>query len=195
MTELWGLKSTPSGREWIYAVCLHPDGFHPDDLFMGRSGPGGSSSGSTVGVLAGFAPLALETDNGLGLHGKPVGLYPITATRKTVPTDGVFTLSREFDKLGGMAKSPKDMVLLIPITWNAFMYQKDPDEDVEKQMVTSVQELVDYNASNAGCAMPQPHADQADLVEMLRSNLTEKTAAAAKAHGKRLAGRKELTWH
>ncbi|PCG89628.1 Amidase [Penicillium occitanis (nom. inval.)] len=242
MTEFCGLKATFGG-------------FRKDDLFCGRSGPGGSSSGSGVGVSAGFAPLSIGTETGGSIY-------------------GLFSLSRSFDGLGGMAKTVEDLEMLMnlllsdqareaqslkwedisigfvdPIVWNAFGFQNFPDEGVEKQIldgyewaraqlaqrgakiaypvklplmkdlnydgksvshlvsffefprqfekfceelqnaeVSSVQELIEFNNKNAGRAMPEPHTDQADLIQTLESTMTDETASAVKAQGKLLAG-------
>ncbi|PYI09724.1 amidase [Aspergillus sclerotiicarbonarius CBS 121057] len=278
MTEFCGLKAFCMTAGWSAVNGLTQSayiegGFRPDDLFIGRSGPGGSSSGSGVGVSAGFAPLSIgtETSGSVCMPANRAGLYSITATRGTVPMEGVFSLSREFDRLGGMAKCPEDLVLLMqvlngacpqpatwadisvgfvdPMVWNVFQFQKERDEDVEKQIldkyewarnemaqrggrvvypvelptmedlqyegtsvsysvafyqfpglfqqfcslldaprVTSVQELVEYNEQNAASAMPEPHPDQKDLIDTLHSPMTEESAAAAAAHGHRLAG-------
>ena len=101
------------------------------------------------------------------------GLYSMTATLGTVPTDGLFTLSRSFDGLGGMAKTVEDLEMLMnlllsdqareaqsrkwedisigfvdPIVWNAFGFQNFPDEGVEKQIVSIAYEST-YHFSNS----------------------------------------------
>ncbi|EED24654.1 amidase, putative [Talaromyces stipitatus ATCC 10500] len=167
MTEFCGLKATCITAGWsavngqtqsAYIV----GGFREDDLFCGRSGPGGSSSGSGVGVSAGFAPLSVGTETGgsICMPANRAGLYSMTATLGTVPTDGLFTLSRSFDGLGGMTKSPEDLEMLMnillstqardelplkwedisvgfvdPMVWNAFGFQKFRDEGVERQIL------------------------------------------------------------
>jgi amidase len=167
MTEFCGLKATCMTAGWSAINSLTQSayiigGFRKDDLFMGRSGPGGSSSGSAVGVSAGFAPLSIgtETSGSICMPANRAGLYSMKATRGTIPIDGLFTLSRDFDGLGGMAKSPEDREMLMnllngtyasdmqslkwkdisvgfvdPVAWNAFQFQKARDEDVEKQIV------------------------------------------------------------
>ena len=67
MTEFCGLKATCmtagwSARNGLTQSAYITGGFREDDLFKGRSGPGGSSSGSAVGVSAGFAPLSIGTE-------------------------------------------------------------------------------------------------------------------------------------
>ena len=129
---------------------------------MGRSGPGGSSSGSAVGVSAGFAPLALgtETSGSVVMPANRAGLYAMTPTRGAVSLEGVFALSRDFDKIGAMAKGAADLALLMgalggvevdesigrgwehvaigfvdPRVWDAFRYNEPRDESVDAQIV------------------------------------------------------------
>lgn len=166
MTEFCGLKAFCMTAGWSAINGLTQSawiegGFRPDDLFIGRSGPGGSSSGSGVGVSAGFAPLSIgtETAGSICMPANRAGLYSMAATRGTIPVEGVFRLSRDFDRLGGMAKCPEDLALLMqvlngtraqpatwadiavgfvdPLVWNAFQFQKERDEAVEKQIVSA----------------------------------------------------------
>ncbi|PWY83399.1 amidase [Aspergillus heteromorphus CBS 117.55] len=281
MTEFCGLKATCMTAGWsaINGLTQSPfiaGGFREDDLFIGRSGPGGSSSGSAVGVAAGFAPLALgtETSGSVCMPANRAGLYSVTLTQGSVDLNGVFALSRDFDKLGVMGKCPQDLGVLVevirggrmkgsvgggwsdvsvgfvdPLVWDAFGFQKTADPVVEKQIldgyawareqiarlggravypvdlptmeslqfdgqsvnysvafyefpklfewfcsllenprVRSVPELIEFNAHHASTALPPPHTDQDDLQKTLESNLDEETAAAAKAHARRLAG-------
>lgn len=111
MTEFCGLKAKCMTAGWsamdgFTQSAYIPGSFREGDLFMGRSGPGGSSSGSAVGVSAGFAPLSLgtETPGSICMPENRVGLYSTKVTSGTIPTEVLFTLSRDFDGLGGMAK-------------------------------------------------------------------------------------------
>lgn len=165
MTEFCGLKATCITAGWsaVNGQTQSPyiaGGFRPDDLFIGRSGPGGSSSGSAVGVAAGFAPLALgtETSGSVCMPTNRAGLYSITVTQGSVPLEGVFSLSRDFDKIGAIARCPGDLAVVAhalsgveytppagwtdvsvgfvdPLVWDAFAFQKSPDPDVEQQIV------------------------------------------------------------
>ncbi|RAH66303.1 amidase [Aspergillus aculeatinus CBS 121060] len=167
MTEFCGLKATCITAGWsaVNGQTQSPyiaGGFRPDDLFIGRSGPGGSSSGSAVGIAAGFAPLALgtETSGSVCMPANRAGLYSITVTQGSVPLEGVFSLSRDFDKIGAMARCPGDLALVSqalngveykppagwtdvsvgfvdPLVWDAFAFQKSPDQDVERQILSS----------------------------------------------------------
>ncbi|KAG0649654.1 Glutamyl-tRNA(Gln) amidotransferase subunit A [Hyphodiscus hymeniophilus] len=72
---------------------------------------GGSSSGSAVGISAGFAPLALGTETG-GSNVYPAskaGLYGIRPTLRTISSDGVFRCTKSFDGVGAMARAPLDL--------------------------------------------------------------------------------------
>ncbi|MCJ1435812.1 hypothetical protein MMC27_005187 [Xylographa pallens] len=281
LTELCGHKAACTTAGWgalngQTQSAYVRGGFRAGDLFMGRSGPGGSSSGSAVGVAAGFAPLALgtETSGSVVMPANRAGLYAMTPTRGSVSLEGVFALSRDFDKLGAMAKCPADLALLMsalsgsrveesisggwenvsvgfvdPRVWDAFRYSDPRDESVEDQIITqyewamaqiqnrggkvvypielpsmeslqyegksvtrsvafhqipslmeefcsklidppvrSLAELIEWNRKNASRAMPEPHTNQADLLETLESSMTDATAAAALTHGRRLAG-------
>ncbi|KAN0105996.1 amidase signature enzyme [Hyaloscypha variabilis] len=81
----------------------------------GLSAPcGGSSSGSAVGVSAGFAPLSLGTETGGSLNypASKAGLYAMRPAHGFVSSKGVFRISRSFDAIGSMAKTPYDLSLL-----------------------------------------------------------------------------------
>lgn len=177
MTEFCGLKATCMTAGWSAVNGLTQSayiagGFREDDLFMGRSGPGGSSSGSAVGVSAGFSPLSIgtETSGSLCMPANRAGLYSMKASRG-ISMDGIFALSRDFDGLGGMAKSPEDLAMLMdllngtrargvqslewdqvsigfvdPLVWDAFQFQKARDEVVERQIVSH--SMINFQCDN-----------------------------------------------
>jgi amidase len=75
---------------------------------------GGSSSRSAIGVSAGFAPLSLGTETG-GSLAYPVskaGLYAMRPAHGPVSAKGVLRISRSFDAIGSMARTPYDLSLL-----------------------------------------------------------------------------------
>lgn len=76
--------------------------------------PCGSSTGSAVGVSAGYAPLALGTESigSIVMPGSRAGLYALKPALNTVNMDGVFKSSVELDVVGGFAKSTSDLALL-----------------------------------------------------------------------------------
>ncbi|PWY84435.1 amidase [Aspergillus eucalypticola CBS 122712] len=244
LTEFCGLKATCMTAGWSAVngqtrSAYIKGGFRSDDLFIGRSGPGGSSSGSAVGVSAGCAPLSLgtETSGSVCMPANRAGLYSIIATRGSVPMDGIFRLSKDFDKLdlgllmpllnGTRLVSAKwsdvSVGFVDPIVWDAFGFQKSQDKYVESQIRAQItlrggrvvypvdlptmeglrfegksvnytvachisSGLIQYNGEHASSAMPQPHTDQNDLEETLKSTLTEEKATAAKAYAQHLAG-------
>lgn len=168
MTEFCGLKATRMTAGWnaLNGQTQSPyiyGGVKQEDLFIGRSTPGGSSSGSAVAVAAGFAPLALgtETSGSVCMPANRAGIYSIKASLEAVTIDdGVFRLTREFDGVGGMARCPADLEALMrgvmgpslaevpslswsdvsvgfvdPNVWDALQFQVDGKEDVRQQIV------------------------------------------------------------
>jgi amidase len=83
--------------------------------FPGDVCVGGSSSGSTVGVSAGFAAGAIGTET----HGSIVSpcsraaLYGIKASVGLIPRKGIVPLSTTADSVGPIAKSAYDAALLL----------------------------------------------------------------------------------
>lgn len=82
--------------------------------------PIGSSSGSGMGVAAGFTPISIGSETGGSLisPANRAGLYALKCTHGSVPVDGCWQLSIPFDCLGGMAKSTKDLAVLTEIIQN-----------------------------------------------------------------------------
>lgn len=73
--------------------------------------------GSAVSIAAGFAPLALGTETG-GSNVFPAslaGLYGLTLPHGSVSLDGVHRISESFDRLGLMARDPRDIESLVGI--------------------------------------------------------------------------------
>lgn len=168
MTEFCGLKATRMTAGWnaLNGQTQSPyiyGGVKQEDLFIGRSTPGGSSSGSAVAVAAGFAPLALgtETSGSVCMPANRAGIYSLKASSGTVAVeDGVFRLTQEFDGVGGMARCPADLEALMrgvmgtslakvpaltwsdvsvgfvdPNVWDALQFQVDGKESVREQIV------------------------------------------------------------
>ncbi|MCJ1371018.1 hypothetical protein MMC20_002233 [Loxospora ochrophaea] len=84
------------------------------DKILGHSTPGGSSSGSAVGIAAGFAPLSLatETDGSIVQPANRAALYGLKATAGLLSTEGTSPWSPLTDSIGGMAKSSDDLAAL-----------------------------------------------------------------------------------
>ena len=81
-----------------------------DDL----KNPCGSSTGSAVGVSAGFSPIALGTDS-IGSLTSPAtraALYSLKPTVGSVDTSGVWRVSSLFDVIGGLTKSVTDLAVI-----------------------------------------------------------------------------------
>jgi amidase len=77
--------------------------------------PGGSSSGSAVGVSAGFGivSLGVETDGSIVSPASRAALYAMKPTIGTVSMDGVIPVSKSLDSVGAMARSPADLVVIM----------------------------------------------------------------------------------
>ena len=87
------------------------------DKGLGHSSPGGSSTGSAVGVSAGFSPFALGTDTCCSLIGPSTraALYTLRPTVGLVSQDGIVPVSKTFDTAGPMTKSVIDLANLLDI--------------------------------------------------------------------------------
>lgn len=92
-------------------------GYVKGDKFLGHSNPCGSSSGSAVGVAAGFGPLALgtETDGSITQPAGRASLYAIKATVGGLSTEGTSPYSAFSDSVGPITKTPEDLAILLGI--------------------------------------------------------------------------------
>ncbi|KAJ5083647.1 hypothetical protein N7456_013074 [Penicillium angulare] len=92
-------------------------GLDPKDSPEGHSNPSGSSTGSAVGVSAGYAPVAIgtETDGSLVSPAGRAALYTIKPTIGLVSQDGIIPISSNFDAAGPMTKSSYDLAALLDI--------------------------------------------------------------------------------
>ncbi|KAL7963221.1 amidase signature domain-containing protein [Trichoderma compactum] len=86
-------------------------GLDPDDSKDGHSNPSGSSSGSAVGMSAGYAPISVgtETDGSLLCPAGRAALYTIKPTIGLIPQHGIVPMSTNFDSAGPMAKTSHDL--------------------------------------------------------------------------------------
>ncbi|KAH6848069.1 amidase signature domain-containing protein [Chaetomium sp. MPI-CAGE-AT-0009] len=105
-------------------------GVAPGEKLLGHSTPAGSSSGSAVGVAAGFPPFALatETDGSIVQPATRSSLYGLKGTVGLIPTEGTSPWSALTDSIGGMARTPGDLANLLGILLN--------DTDLSARTVT-----------------------------------------------------------
>ncbi|KAJ6021031.1 hypothetical protein N7540_006535 [Penicillium herquei] len=92
-------------------------GVDQDDTPEGHWDPSGSSTGSAVGVSAGYAPIAIgtETDGSLMSPSNRAALYTIKPTTGLVPGEGIIPISSNFDSAGPMTKSTYDLAVLLDV--------------------------------------------------------------------------------
>ncbi|KAM0801933.1 amidase signature domain-containing protein [Usnea florida] len=92
-------------------------GFRPDDTFAGHSNPAGSSSGSAVGVTAGYAPISIgtETEGSLIIPASRAALYTIKPTIPIISQEGIVPISGFCDSAGPMTKSVEDLANLMDV--------------------------------------------------------------------------------
>lgn len=107
---------------------------------------GGSSSGSGVGVSAGFTPLSLGTQTGGSCvyPASKAGLYSMVPTCGQdgyVSTEGVFRISKSYDGIGGMAFTAEDLAKIIPIILKPEARSKLPVDGYESFMTGSWERL------------------------------------------------------
>lgn len=79
--------------------------------------PCGSSSGSAVGVAAGFGPVAIgtETDGSVVQPSTRAALYGLKCTVGLTENAGISSISSAFDSLGAMAKSTADLSAVLEV--------------------------------------------------------------------------------
>ncbi|KAL2206406.1 amidase-like protein [Sarocladium strictum] len=115
LTEFCGLKSNDTDVGWSAFGGQTNSPYRRDDLAdKDQPLPGGSSSGSAVGIITGFAPMSIGTETSgstvypAGLN----GLYAMKLGHNKAHTEGVFKLSTPFDGLGVLARTPVDVAVL-----------------------------------------------------------------------------------
>ncbi|KAK6429727.1 hypothetical protein LTR95_014123 [Oleoguttula sp. CCFEE 5521] len=119
MTELCGLKMRPLTPGWssMGGQTQNPyifGGLEENEVMLGNSSAGGSSSGSAVSVAAGFAPLALGTEvvGSVITPSNRAGLYALKCGVGTVEGSGDFGYWEGLDCVGAMGKGAMDVELL-----------------------------------------------------------------------------------
>jgi amidase len=85
------------------------------DICKHLQNPSGSSSGSAVGVSAGYAPISIgtETDGSLVSPAGRAGLYTLKPTIGEVSQEGIVPISPNFDSAGPMTKTPYDLAIVL----------------------------------------------------------------------------------
>lgn len=108
------------------------------EIRLGHSAPGGSSSGSAVGVSAGFSPLSIgtEADGSIVTPASRAAPYAMKPTVGSVAMDGIFVISRSFDVVGGMAKTVSDLAHLTEHTLDEDARSKLPVDGFESFLKT-----------------------------------------------------------
>ncbi|KAL6830017.1 amidase signature domain-containing protein [Trichoderma camerunense] len=104
-------------------------------MFLTRlKNPSGSSSGSAVGVSAGYAPISVgtETDGSLLCPAGRAALYTIKPTIGLVPQHGIVPMSTNFDSAGPMTKTSHDLAVLLDV-----LASRSPSESYTKNLTGS----------------------------------------------------------
>lgn len=129
----------------------------PGDTWLGHSTPGGSSSGSAVGVSAGFAPIAIgtETDGSILVPCDRAALYGLKATVGAISTKGVLPYTSFTDSLGPIAKSSEDIALMM----NIMIKGKDFTKNLTKSWDSLRIGLLDPRAWASGPTACKPNDD------------------------------------
>ncbi|UKZ68357.1 uncharacterized protein TrAtP1_009396 [Trichoderma atroviride] len=145
------------------------------DRVLGHSSPSGSSTGSAVGVSAGYSPLAIGTDTGGSLitPSTRAALYTLRPTMDLVPQDGLIPLSHSFDTVGPMAKSPADLANLLDVLTNP----KGSEERKYHSQITAG----DFRDFKIGVLSPETWFFDADLqrpVQEATAQIKKDTQAA-----------------
>ncbi|ESZ98762.1 hypothetical protein SBOR_0868 [Sclerotinia borealis F-4128] len=116
LTEFCGFKGT-GGWSAVEGMCQSPyilGGFKKGEKRRGETAPGGSSTGSAVGVAAGFCPISLgtETSGSLTSPASRAALQALKLTPGSVSMEGVWEVASTYDTAGAMAKSVLDLALV-----------------------------------------------------------------------------------
>jgi len=112
MTAGWSARGGQTESAYVQGGVNNDDG-----PVFGHSNPCGSSTGSAVGVSAGFAPISIGADYNGSLTNPAIraALYTMRVTPGLVPEDGGFPFAKDRDSLGPMAKSVEDMKNLLNV--------------------------------------------------------------------------------
>lgn len=92
-------------------------GFDLNDSIGGHSVPGGSSSGVSIAISAGFAAVGVGSDTEASITAPAIraSLYSIRPTTGIVSTSGTIPVSKSFDIGGPMAKDVRDVADMLTV--------------------------------------------------------------------------------
>ena len=109
LSEWANFRGRPSSSGWSAAGGQTRNPFALDRT------PGGSSSGSAAGVVAGLAPIAIgtETDGSILCPSAACGIVGLKPTVGLVSRTGIVPISSSQDTAGPMARSVADAALLL----------------------------------------------------------------------------------
>ncbi len=97
--------------------------------------PGGSSTGSAVGVAAGYSPVSIggEADGSIQTPASRSALFSLKFTAQTILTEGMLLVTPTFETPGGMAKTVKDLVALAQVISKAAKKPQNMTIDLGKK--------------------------------------------------------------
>lgn len=109
LSELAGAMSSRAGFSAVGGQAMNPSG--------AQFSPGGSSSGSAVGVAAGLciASIGTETSGSLLAPAAFSGVVAMKPSRGVVPTDGIVPLVHTQDSAGPVARSVADAAAVLEV--------------------------------------------------------------------------------
>nr|ODN85433.1 hypothetical protein L203_05049 [Cryptococcus depauperatus CBS 7841] len=86
----------------------------PNQIKFGQHDPCGSSTGSAVGVSAGYAPIALGTESygSIVMPATRAALYALKPALDSTEMDGIARTSKNKDVVGALARSPHDVAVI-----------------------------------------------------------------------------------
>ncbi|RMJ11706.1 hypothetical protein CDV36_008675 [Fusarium kuroshium] len=98
---------------WMCQPAYIPKGYRVGEGPRGETSPGGSSTGSAVGVACGFAPISVgtETYGTVATPAAAASLYSLKLTPGSVPMEGILQLTASLDTVSTFGKTALDVAL------------------------------------------------------------------------------------
>jgi amidase len=169
LSEWANMRSTRSASGWSArgGQCLNP-------YALDRS-PCGSSSGSAVAVAASLVPLAVgsETDGSIVCPASTTGIVGLKPTLGLVSRAGMIPLAHSQDTAGPMARSVRDVALLLGV-----MAGPDPDDPATAEAGAH---LADYVSGLAGATLKGARIGVARKMAQLHPEVVARFDAALDA--------------